>query len=136
MKSFKLFSFIQFILCFLLTSPFVVSDAVSSTTEIQRTNLSKLQRNLRRRKKKTKTNKKKKSSKASKSSKSNKASLCYKQTQEDALMAFKEGINDDPNGIMTNWISDSYVCNGSATTWGGITCVDNQVTKLQLGMCC
>ena len=126
-----LFSFIEFILCFSFI-PNVVTAAVSSTTiGVQATDLSKLQRNLKR-KRRTKTNKKKKSGKASKSNKV--PSLCDNQTQEDALLAFKAGISDDPNGIMSNWIPDSPVCNSSTTTWGGVTCVNNQMTKLQLGM--
>jgi hypothetical protein len=77
--------------------------------------------------------KKKKKTKSSKSSKETGDTLCADQSQEDALLAFKAGITGDPKNSIANWVAGGSVCNGNTSNWSGITCVSDQVTKLDLG---
>jgi len=85
----------------------------------------------------TKKNNKKKKTKSTKSTKSSKSSkangdFCAYKTQEDALLAFKAGITNDPNNTISNWVAGGSVCNGNTSNWSGITCVSDKVTKLEL----
>jgi hypothetical protein len=94
-----------------------------------------LHKNMRLRELKKKKNKKKKT-KSSKSSKGTPVdTLCTNQSQEDALLAFKAGITSDPKNSTANWVAGGSVCNGNTSNWSGITCVGDQVTKLNLGTC-
>jgi hypothetical protein len=77
--------------------------------------------------------KKKKKSKSSKPNEGTGDTLCTNKSQEDALLAFKAGITSDPNNVMANWVAGGSVCNGSTSSWSGITCVGGLVTKLKLG---
>lgn len=101
-----------------------------------------IQRELRKKKKNNKSNKSNKKKKAPKSlkslkspksSKSSKSSnLCEGTSQEDALLALKAGVTNDPKNFLSNWVAGGSVCTGNTANWKGITCVNDQVTELKI----
>nr|CAB3491796.1 unnamed protein product [Digitaria exilis] len=57
------------------------------------------------------------------------------QRDMDALLAFKQGINSDPNGILASWRSDGHGHEEDCCRWRGVRCSNRtgHVVELRLG---
>lgn len=82
-------------------------------------------------KKKKKSGKKKKNKSSPKSSKKN-LDPCFQVSQEDALLALKAGVTNDPKNFLSNWVAGGSVCTGNTSNWKGIRCENGQVTGLKI----
>nr|CAB3490067.1 unnamed protein product [Digitaria exilis] len=53
----------------------------------------------------------------------------------DGLLAFKQGINSDPNGILASWRSDGHGHEEECCRWRGVRCNNRtgHVVELRLG---
>ncbi|GLU11775.1 hypothetical protein SLE2022_284970 [Rubroshorea leprosula] len=60
------------------------------------------------------------------------AVLAFGQSDFEALLELKKGINQDPGKVLASWNSKSLESDGCPQNWFGVTCTDGHVTAISL----